>query len=81
MGLLVALHRIGPYHHARFQYAAHEQKLHVLETRPQSQEYPWAFTPGSDYTIHRLSGHPNPEADPPIGDLDRQLVAVLPRRA
>ncbi|WFN58666.1 glycosyltransferase family 4 protein [Synechococcus sp. CCFWC 502] len=77
MGLLVALHRIGPYHHARFQYAAHEQKLHVLETRPQSQEYPWAFTPGSDYTIHRLSGHPNPEADPPIGDLDRQLVAVL----
>ena len=43
--VLIVLHRVGPYHHARFQVAAAALKcpLLVLQTRPQSQEYPWSF--------------------------------------
>ena len=75
--VLLALHRVGPYHHARFQHVARLLNLHVLETRPTSQEYPWDFDPSGDYSIHRLSGMPHPEADPPLPDLRRQLQAVL----
>ena len=43
--VLIVLHRVGPYHHARFQAAAAALKcpLLVLQTRPQSKEYPWRF--------------------------------------
>ncbi len=40
MRALLALHRIGPYHNARFQAALAHLDLEVLETRPHSQEYP-----------------------------------------
>jgi glycosyltransferase involved in cell wall biosynthesis len=75
--VLLALHRIGPYHHIRLQAAVKELSLHVLETRPYSQEYPWAFHPEAGYPIHRLHGHLDPEQDPPITCLDEQLATLL----
>jgi len=80
MTVLLALRRIGPYHHARFRAAAARLPLVVLETRPASQEYPWDFTPtGGGYAIERLVGAAGPEVDPPRGCLDRQLAALLQR--
>jgi len=35
------LRRIGPYHHARFNHAGQHLNLHIIETRPGSEEYPW----------------------------------------
>lgn len=77
MRSLIALHRIGPYHHARFQAAARQVDLQVLETRPYSQEYPWQFQIDVDYGRHQLSGQLTSEADPPLPELDRQLTALL----
>ena len=77
MPMLAALHRIGPYHHSRFAAVAGELQLHVIETRPQSIEYPWAFQPHGNYTIHQLSGHPHPEADLPLAPLRHQLAELL----
>ena len=50
--VLVLLHRVGPYHHARFQAAAKviQPPLLVLQTRPNSQEYPWSFSVEGVYT-------------------------------
>lgn len=75
--LLLALHRIGPYHHVRLQAAAVKLEIHVLETRPLSQEYPWSFEPQGSYIIHQLSGQLCPEADPALATLDQQLAALL----
>ena len=77
--VLQALHRIGPYHHVRFQAAAAQLDLQVLETRPQSQEYPWEFAAAGPYGCHRLVGAAGPELDPPLPELDRQLEALLDR--
>jgi glycosyltransferase involved in cell wall biosynthesis len=77
MRALITLHRIGPYHHARFQAAARLIDLQVLETRPGSQEYPWQFQADADYGRHQLSGQLAPEADPPLCELDRQLADLL----
>lgn len=78
MTVLLALRRIGPYHHARFRAAAARLPLVVLETRPASQEYPWDFVPtGGGYRIERLQGAAGPEVDPPRAPLDRQLAALL----
>ncbi|MCT0219813.1 glycosyltransferase family 4 protein [Synechococcus sp. CS-1329] len=82
--MLVVLHRIGPYHHARLVAAARIVPLQVLETRSRSLEYPWAFDPGNAYPIHRLQGHGHPEEDPPLAVLDqqfRQLLDALQPRA
>lgn len=78
--VLVALHRVGPYHHARFQAAAEalQQPLLVLQTRPQSQEYPWNFTVDhAAYTLLSLKGGLGPEEDPPAAELKYQLHALL----
>ncbi len=75
--IFMALHRIGPYHHARINTASSHLDLVVLETRPMSQEYPWAFTPTPNYLVYRLEGAKNPEDDPPLWCLDQQLVALL----
>ena len=80
MTLLLALHRVGPYHHARFAQAARHMPLEVLETRPASAEYPWCFQPDAVYPIHQLAGHPLPEADPPLASLDHQLRHLLQHR-
>ncbi len=77
--MLLALHRIGPYHHARLQAAAGLLNVHALETRPQSSEYLWEFHPQGGYSIHQLSGQLQPEADPPLATLDQQLAALLDR--
>lgn len=78
--VLLVLHRVGPYHHARFRRIAERLPLEVLETRPDSQEYPWRPESHGGYPIHQLSGAPDPEQDPPTVDLDRQLAALLDRR-
>lgn len=74
--VLLALHRIGPYHHARLNAAAF-LNMHVLETRPQSSEYPWEFRPQGPYAIHQLRGQVESEADPPVEILDHQLSTLL----
>lgn len=77
--LLIALHRIGPYHHARLEAASELGRLAVLETRPASLEYPWEFAPERSYPVHRLCGASDPETDPPLPLLDRQLASLLDR--
>lgn len=77
LSVLLAVRRIGPYHHSRFQAAASQLVLHVLESRPQSKEYPWDFHPQSRYQIHQLHGQLHSEVDPPLPDLRRQLNGLL----
>ena len=77
MRLLLALHRIGPYHHSRLAAAAERLQLYGLETRPQSAEYPWQFHPQAAYAIYQLRGQLHPETDPPLAALRRQLKALL----
>ncbi|WP_094556812.1 glycosyltransferase family 4 protein [Synechococcus sp. 1G10] len=77
MNALLALHRIGPYHDARFQAALAHLDLEVLETRPHSQEYPWSFQPAGTYRRHALHGAAGPEQDPHALSLERQLSALL----
>ncbi|WP_398331730.1 glycosyltransferase family 4 protein [Vulcanococcus sp.] len=80
MRVLVALHRIGPYHRVRL-VAAVEAGLEitVVQTRPQSQEYLWSFDPAGPYTLVNYRGAANPEADPPLDLLDDQMAALLDR--
>ena len=78
--VLIVLHRVGPYHHARFQAAAAALKcpLLVLQTRPQSQEYPWSFVvEGATCTLLSLEGSLSPEQDPPRSVLRHQLEQLL----
>lgn len=77
MRVLLSLHRIGPYHHARFEEAAGRLRLDVIETRPESAEYPWKFDKDGAYTVYRLSGHAHPELDPPFPLLRKQLRSVI----
>ncbi len=80
--VLIALHRVGPYHHARFQAAAAALPcpLLVLQTRPQSQEYPWSFVvEAAAYTLLSLEGALSPEKDPPKSVLRHQLEELLDR--
>ena len=80
--VLIVLHRVGPYHHARFQAAAAALPcpLLVLQTRPQSQEYPWSFVvEGAAYALLSLEGSLSPEQDPPRSVLRHQLEQLLER--
>ena len=80
--VLIVLHRVGPYHHARFQAAASALPcpLVVLQTRPQSQEYPWSFVvEGAAYTLSSLEGALSPEQDPPRSVVRHQLEQLLKR--
>ena len=80
--VLIVLHRVGPYHHARFQAAAAALScpLLVLQTRPESQEYPWGFVvEGAAYTLSSLEGSLSPEQDPPQSALRHQLEELLER--
>ncbi|MBT1704900.1 glycosyltransferase [Chryseosolibacter indicus] len=43
MTILFFLHRIGPYHDARFRALGERINLIAVETRPLSNEYPWDF--------------------------------------
>ncbi len=78
--VLVALHRVGPYHHARFESTSEalEQPLVVLETRPDSQEYPWICEFGSiSYQLIHLYGSLDPEQDPPLASVRQQLKTII----
>lgn len=59
MTVLFFLHRIGPYHHARFMEANKVMKLIVVETRPQSEEYPWIFEASGGYQIEKYTAAVN----------------------
>lgn len=76
--VFLALHRIGPYHKVRLEAAVHlGLMLTVLQTRPQSNEYPWSFDPAASYPLASLHGAAHPDADPPQAELDRQLNQLL----
>ena len=78
--VLMVLHRIGPYHDARFKAASVNWKhsLVVLETRPDSQEYPWSSNDGQrSYQVLRLEGALDPEEDPPLSLMRQQLQEVI----
>lgn len=74
------IHRIGPYHHARFQEASQHLQLTVIETRPASQEYPWDAVPRGNYTVVGMPTAANPETDPPPGVIDLSLRQLLAHR-
>jgi len=76
--VVLAVHRVGPYHHARFAEASAHLALTVVETRPESQEYPWLVPPGRlPYGLLSIHGAPHPENDPPLASLRRQWRAIL----
>lgn len=78
--VLIALHRIGPYHFSRFLSASTvlDVPLVVLQTRPNSQEYPWEFnTSTSAFKILNITGSLNPESDPPTRLLHHQLSSII----
>ena len=78
--VLLALHRVGPYHHVRFAAACRHLDLAVVETRPESQEYPWQVEPASlPYALLTIQGAADPEADPPLASLWRQWHTILER--
>lgn len=77
--LLIALHRVGPYHRARFATLAARLPLVVLETRPHSREYPWDSQSPSGYHLERLGGHPDHDSDPPCTSIDRQIDGLIAR--
>ena len=78
--ILIALHKIGPYHHARLESLAltSNHKLIVLETRPNSLEYPWdPNTQTSLYTLVQLQGATSAETDPPPSRLRSQIYHCI----
>lgn len=77
--VLIALRRIGPYHHSRLLAAAAQMPLVALETRPNSLEYPWEFEPGNSYPIEQINCQGDPESDPVAAELDLQIAALFER--
>jgi glycosyltransferase involved in cell wall biosynthesis len=76
--VVLALHRVGPYHHVRFAAACRHLDLTVVETRPESQEYPWLAEPASlPYGLLRIHGASDPESDPSLASLKRQWKSIL----
>ena len=78
--VLMALHRVGPYHDARFEVASvgWQHPLVVLETRPASQEYPWSARKSQrSYQLLRLKGALDPEQDPPLFCMRQQLQKLV----
>ncbi|CAK6696880.1 D-inositol-3-phosphate glycosyltransferase [Synechococcus sp. CBW1107] len=73
------MHRIGPYHRARFAALAVRCPLVVLETRPHTREYPWESQSTRGYQLEQLQGQPDPDRDPPSPRIDRQLDALIAR--
>lgn len=77
MKVLLALRRIGPYHHARFQAASAQMTLVVVETRPRSQEYPWDGVPAGCYQNDSLGEQPAEEEDPQRESCIRQWETLI----
>lgn len=77
--VLLALHRVGPYHRARFSALARRCDLVVLQTRPHSNEYPWEEQPLLGYRLESLQGAPSADLDPPLASLDDQLDQLICR--
>jgi len=78
MRVLIALHKIGPYHHVRLLAATRAGlEISVLETRPQSREYPWDFQASGPFRQTALYGSKDPESDPPHSLLNSQLRVLI----
>lgn len=75
--VLLALHRLGPYHLARLRALPPLLDVAVLETRAASQEYLWPEEVAGLRHRFQLRGARDPECDPPQPLLDLQLTAVL----
>lgn len=78
--VFVALHRVGPYHHARFEAAASlfDGHIFVLQTRPESQEYPWDFAvQDASYTLLSLEVAHNSNQDLANGGQKEQLRRLI----
>jgi glycosyltransferase involved in cell wall biosynthesis len=59
---LFFLRRIGPYHHARFEAVPPSTlSLVAVETRPNSNEYPWVFEISPSYICEKFPILSNPE--------------------
>ncbi len=77
---LLALRRIGPYHHARFVSAAQlGLNLTVIQTRPRSDEYPWSFDPVGPFDLENIEGAAHKEVDASSLQLDRQFDSLIVR--
>ena len=78
MKVLFVLRRIGPYHHARFTAAVNAGiDLIVIETRPDSKEYPWEFNSLSSYKKISFPTSSSTEDDISNKELDNQFQRVL----
>ena len=53
--------------------------LTVIQTRPQSDEYPWSFNPSGPFSLVNIKGAVHAEADAPLLNLDRQLNFLIHR--
>lgn len=74
--LLFLVRRVGPYHHARFEAAGRLFNLTVVETRPDSVEYPWTKGAGPQgYALRQLGR----SAEPETGLRGGQLAAAIGR--
>jgi 1,2-diacylglycerol 3-alpha-glucosyltransferase len=63
MRLLFMVRRAGPYHNARYEAAGSVMDLTVVETRPDSTEYPWTSVAGArNYSLRKLEGVQDPES-------------------
>jgi glycosyltransferase involved in cell wall biosynthesis len=72
--LLFLVRRAGPYHNARYEAAGSAIDLTVVETRPDSAEYPWSTLAGArNYSLHRFEG----VVDPELGLRGRSLDQAL----
>jgi len=75
--VLLALHRLGPYHLARLRALPASLAVAVLETRAASQEYLWPRESVALPHRFQLLGAEDPECDPPQPLLDQQLIAAV----
>tara|TARA_Y100001968_G_scaffold276526_1_gene270860 strand:- start:426 stop:1583 length:1158 start_codon:yes stop_codon:yes gene_type:complete len=78
MKVLFVLRRIGPYHHSRFTAAVNAGiDLIVVETRPNSKEYPWEFNSLSRYKKISFPASFTTESDLKNKELDNLFQQIL----
>jgi glycosyltransferase involved in cell wall biosynthesis len=76
MHILILLHKIGPYHHARFNELAKACKLTVIEILPNSAEYDWRPIDNiANYEVIKIQEHLNTEL--PGKKLMRRISSLI----
>ena len=74
--VLFFVRRVGPYHDARFNAAGRRLDLRVVETRPDSTEYPWTTAAGARH--YQLDSF-RPAQEPEAGLRGEALAAEVAR--